>query len=153
MGPLRSATSKPRLAGADLAGPRLVALEHVAEHAGAAGLGQELGAEADQAAGRHEVVEAHPTGAGFTMFCIRALRTASSCVTAPRCSSGTSIVTRSTGSWTLAVDLLGEHDLGLPTVELEALAAHRLDEDRQLQLATSLDLPRIGSIGRVDRGC
>ena len=49
----------------------------------------------------------------------------------------------------LAVDLLGEHDR-LADVELETLAAHLLDEDRQLQLATSLDLPGIGSIGRVD---
>ena len=49
----------------------------------------------------------------------------------------------------LAVDLLG-HDLGLADGELEALTAHRLDEHRELQFATGLDLPGVGTLGRVD---
>ena len=50
-------------AGAQLAEPRLVAVEDVVQDAGAAGLGEELGAEADQAAGGDEVVHPHPAGA------------------------------------------------------------------------------------------
>ena len=45
----------------------------------------------------------------------------------------------------LAVDLASE-DLGLAHRELEPLAAHQLNEDRQLQLAAALDLPGIRSI-------
>ncbi len=47
----------------------------------------------------------------------------------------------------LAVDL-SRHDLGLADGELEALAAHRLDEHRELELAAPLHLPRVGSLGR-----
>ena len=56
------------------------------------------------------------------------------------------MVTCSTGSWTLAVDLAGD-DLGLADGELEALAAHHLDEHRELELAASLHLPRVGAVG------
>ncbi len=49
--------------GPDLAGPRLVALEDVVQQAGAAGLGEELGAEADQPARRDEVLHPDPAGA------------------------------------------------------------------------------------------
>ena len=42
-----------------------------------------------------------------------------------------------------AVDL-ARHDLRLADGQLEALAAHELDEDRQLQLAAALDLPCVG---------
>ena len=47
----------------------------------------------------------------------------------------------------LAVDLAGD-DLGLADGELEALAAHHLDEHRELQLAAALHLPRVGPLGR-----
>ena len=63
VGPWRSATSEPRDAGPDRAGPRLVALEHVMQQGRAPRLGEQLGAEADEAASRHEVVEAHPARA------------------------------------------------------------------------------------------
>ena len=46
-----------------LAVPRLVALVDVVQQAGAPGLGEELGAEADQAAGGHEVLHPDPAGA------------------------------------------------------------------------------------------
>ena len=49
----------------------------------------------------------------------------------------------------LAVDLAREH-LRLADGQLEALAAHDLDEDRQLQLAASLDLPGVRALGVVD---
>ena len=56
------------------------------------------------------------------------------------------MVTRSTGSWHLAVDLAGD-DLGLADGELEALAPHHLDEHRELELAAPLHLPRVGTLG------
>ena len=46
----------------------------------------------------------------------------------------------------LAVDLAG-HDLRLADGELEALAAHHLDQDGELQLAASLHLPGVGTLG------
>ena len=49
----------------------------------------------------------------------------------------------------LAVDLAGEH-LGLADGQLEALAAHHLDEHGQLQLAAALDLPGVGPLGVAD---
>ena len=44
------------------------------------------------------------------------------------------------------VDLALEH-LGLPDGQLEALAAHHLHEDGQLQLAAPLHLPGVGPLG------
>ena len=49
----------------------------------------------------------------------------------------------------LPVDLAGD-DLGLADGELEALASHRLDEHRELELAAALHLPRVGPLGRAD---
>ena len=47
----------------------------------------------------------------------------------------------------LAVDLARD-DLRLADGQLEALAAHHLDEHRELQLAAALHLPRVGPLGR-----
>ena len=44
----------------------------------------------------------------------------------------------------LAVDLLG-HNLWLAHGELEAFAAHVLDENRECELATSLNFPHVGA--------
>ena len=85
----------------------------------------------------------------LTICCSRPFRSASSCVTTPTYSSGTSIARRSTGSLALAVDLLRQH-LRLADGELEALAAHQLDEDRELELAAALHLPRVRPRGRDD---
>ena len=49
----------------------------------------------------------------------------------------------------LAVDQPGHH-LGLAHGELEALAAHGLDQHGQLELAAALDLPGVGSLGGRD---
>ena len=49
----------------------------------------------------------------------------------------------------LAVDLAGDH-LRLADGQLEALAAHLLDQDRQRQLAAALHLPGVGTLGRED---
>ncbi len=46
----------------------------------------------------------------------------------------------------LAVELAGQH-LGLPDGELEALPAHQLDQDRELQLTAPLDLPGVWPLG------
>ena len=48
----------------------------------------------------------------------------------------------------LAVDL-ARHDLRLADGQLEALAAHRLDEHRQLQLAAALHLPGVRPVDRL----
>ena len=82
------------------------------------------------------------------MLSIRPLRTPMSCVTAPMCSSGTSIVIRSTGSWTLP-SISGDH-LRLADGRLEALPAHGLDEDRERQLTAALHLPGIRALGVQD---
>ena len=49
----------------------------------------------------------------------------------------------------LAVDLARD-DLGLADGQLEALAAHQLDEHRELELAAALHLPGVGPLGRAD---
>ena len=85
----------------------------------------------------------------LTICCSRPLRSASSCVTTPMYSSGTSIATRSTGSCRLPSISRVEH-LRLADRQLEALAAHQLDEHRELQLAAALHLPRVRARGRED---
>ena len=85
----------------------------------------------------------------FTSASVRPFRSAKSCVSTPRYSSGASTETRSTGSCTCAVDL-PRHDLRLADRELESLAAHLLDENRQLELAAALHLPRVRRLGRQD---
>ncbi len=84
----------------------------------------------------------------LTICCIRPLRSASICVTTPMYSSGTSIATRSTGSFFLPVDLPRQH-LRLADRELEPLAPHDLDEDRELELAATLHLPDVGARRRL----
>ncbi len=64
------------------------------------------------------------------MCSMRPLRSASSCVTTPTYSSGTSIESRSTGSWRLPSISRSEH-ARLTDRQLEALAAHDLDEHRR----------------------
>ena len=49
----------------------------------------------------------------------------------------------------LAVDLV-QQDLGARGGQLEALAAHLLDEDGQLELAAPADLERLARLGRPD---
>ena len=50
---------------------------------------------------------------------------------------------------TLAVDL-ADHDLRLADGELEPLAPHRLDQNRELELTATLHFPRVGPLGRQD---
>src|SRR3954447_10390674 len=130
----------------DLAVPGLVALEDGVHDPRATRLGEELGAEADQAARGDEVLDAHPAGAVVDHLLHPTL--------AQRQQLGrhTEVVLRDVyrepldGLVELAVDLAG-HDLRLAHGQLEALAAHRLDENRKLQLAAALDLPGVGPLG------
>ena len=75
---------RPGRPGPQLAVPGLVRLEDVVHQAGAAGLGEELGAEADQPAGRHEYSIRTQPVPWLTICSIRPLRSASSWVTTPR---------------------------------------------------------------------
>ncbi len=49
----------------------------------------------------------------------------------------------------LAIDLAGD-DPRLAGGQLEALAPHHLQQHDELQLATALDLPGVGPLGRQD---
>ena len=60
-----------------------------------------------------------------------------------------SIVTRSYGSWT-SPSTVAEQHLRARGGQLEALAAHLLDEHGQLELAAAADLERVGALGRAD---
>ena len=116
----------------------------------AAGLGHELGADADESARGDAPVEPHPAGAVVHHLEQVPLRVASRVVTSPTYSSGTSMVTCSTGSCSLPSTMLRD-DLGLADGQLEAFAAHGLDQDGELQLAAALDLPGVGALGRCAR--
>jgi hypothetical protein len=133
---------------AQLAEPRLPAVEDVVQQAGAARLGEELVRKPIRPAGRDEVVHPDPARAVVDHLLHAALAQRDHLGDDADVVVGTSIVMRSTGSWSLAVDLAGD-DLRLADRQLVALAAHELDEDRQLQLAAALDLPDLGAL-RVD---
>ena len=61
----------------------------------------------------------------------------------------TSTTARSSGSWRLP-SISRVDDLGPADLQLVALAAHRLDEHGQLQLAPAGDLDDVGRVGLVD---
>ena len=65
------------------------------------------------------------------------------------CSGGMSIADPLVRLLDDAVDLV-EEDLGARDLELEALAAHLLDEDRQLELPAAAHLERLGRCRRED---
>ena len=116
------------------------------QDAGAARLGEELGAEADQAARGHEVVHPHPAGAVVDHLLQAAL------AQGQQLGDDADVVLGHVDRQALdrlvqlAVDLAGEH-LRLAHGQLEALAAHQLDQHRQLQLAAALHLPGVGALG------
>ena len=130
--------------------PTARSLEHVVRDAGAAGVGEELGAEADQTAGGDQELHADPAGAvvGHLLHAALAdgeeLGDRAEVLLAGRV-DGQAL----DGLVQLAVDLPGDH-LRLADGELVALAPHLLDEDRQGELATALDLPGVGTLGRDD---
>ncbi len=127
--------------------PRLVGLEHVVQEAGAARLGEELGAEADETTRGNEELEAGPPGAVVDDLLHPTL--------ADREELGDGaeeLLGHVDGHAVdrlvhLAVDRAGHHG-GLADGELEALAAHRLHQHRELELAAALHLPRVGTLAR-----
>ena len=147
--PRRSATSEPVGRAREVAGPRLPAVEDVVHQPGAAGLGQELGAEADQPARRHQVLEPDPAGRVVDHLLHPAL------ADGERLGDDADVVLGDVDREALdrlvglAVDLAG-HDLRLAGGQLEALAAHHLQQDDELQLAAALDLPGVGPLGVAD---
>ena len=75
---------RARRSGAELANPRLEAVEDVVEDPGAARLREELGAEADQPARGDDDVHPHPARPVVDERFRWPLRSAKSCVTTPR---------------------------------------------------------------------
>ena len=129
--------------------PGLVAVEDVVEDAGAARLGEELGAEADQAAGGDEVLEPHPAGAVVDHLLEAALAEREQLREHADVVLGRVDREPLDRLVHLAVDEL-RHHLRLADGELEALAAHQLDEHGQLELAAALHLPGVRPLGGED---
>ena len=135
--------------GAQLPGPGLPAVEDVVEDAGAAGLGEELGAEADQAAGRDQVLHPHPAGRVVDHLLQPPLAQGQQLGDDADVLLGDVDRQPLDRLVHLAVDLAGE-DPGLAGGQLEALAAHQLQQHDELQLAAALDLPGVRSLGVED---
>ena len=132
--------------GADLAEPGRPAVEDLVDHPGAAGLGQELGAEPEESSGRHPLLHANPAGA--VVDDVGHLPLAGGQELGHRAQEllghvdGHGLDRLVEG----AVDLAGHH-LRLADGQLEALASHGLHQDRQLELAAGVDLPGVGTFG------
>ena len=134
--------------GAQLAVPGLPAVEDVVQDPGAAGLGEELGAEADQAARRDEVLHPRPPGAVVDHLLHPAL------AQREELRDDADVLLRDVDRDALhrlvllAVDLAGQH-LRLADGELEPLAPHDLDEHRELELAAALHFPDVRARRRL----
>ena len=116
------------------------------QDAGPARLGEELGAEADQPARGHAVLHPHPAGAVVDHLLERALAQREHLRDDADVVLGHVDREALDRLAALAVDLADQH-LRLADRQLEALAAHELDEDRELQLAAAVDLPRVRPLG------
>ncbi len=114
---------------------------------GAAGLGQELGPEADEPAGRHLVLHPDPAGAMIDHLLEAALADRQQLGERPEVLLGRVDGEPLHRFVPLPVDLPGD-DLRLTDSELKALAAHQLDQDRQRELPAALHLPGVGALGR-----
>ena len=114
-----------------------------------AGLGEELGAEADQPAGGDQVLHPHPAGAVVDHLLHPPLAQREQLGDDADVLLGGVDAHPLDRLVALAVDLPG-HDLRLADGQLEALAAHQLDQDRQRELAAALDLPHVGTLGLGD---
>src|SRR6185312_8988475 len=136
----------------DLPRPGLVAVRDGVRDASTAGDGEELGAEADEATRRHDELHAHPTGAVVAHAFHAPL------AGGEQLRDGAEVFLRrihgEVFEWLvhLAVDLLDDH-LRLADGELEALAAHLLDEDGEGEFTTTLHLPgiRAPDVDELDR--
>ena len=129
--------------------PGLPAGKQVVHDAGALGFGQELRPEADQPARRDPELE--PDAAAAVIHHLR-----------HRAAAGAHLRDDDALEFLgdvddeildrlhdLAVDFLGD-DVGARHLQLEAFAAHHLDQDRELQLAAAEHLHLLGRFGRLD---
>ena len=139
----------PRRPRSQLAVPGLVAVEDVVEDAGAPRLGQELGAEADEPPRGHEVLHSNPTGAVVDELLEPSLAQREQLRDHAHVLLGRVDRESLDRFVERAVHLSRDH-LRLADRELEALASHQLDQNRELELATALHLPRVRSLGRED---
>ena len=128
---------------------RAVMVEAVEHQAGALGQGQEFGAEADQAACRDDVFQAHASLAVRDhVLHLGAARTDAL--------HHRALVVfldidgqRLEGLVNLAVDLL-QDDLGAADRQLEALAAHRLDQNGEVEFAAAGDAELVRIVQLLD---
>ena len=134
------------LANGDGTSPRRVAGGDGGGDAGAASGGEQRGAEADQATGRHGELQTDPAGA-VVGHAIHA-----SLAVGHELGDGAHVLFRHVDGGVFhrlvdhAVDLLGDH-LRTADGQLIAFATHLLGEHGQRQLATALDLPGVGAVG------
>ena len=133
----------------DVAGERRVAVENVALQAGAASRVHELALEADEAARRDAVLDAHAAAAVVLHVLELALAAAQRFHHAALVAFVDVDGQRFERLVHDAVDGLGEH-ARLADRELVAFAAHVLDEDREMQLAAARDAEHVGVGGHVD---
>ena len=139
-----------RVAGGEVAAPGLVAFEVGVHDARALGVGEELVLVADEAAGGHGELDAHAAGAGIVAVEHLAL----ALVELVRDHAHEVLVAVHVEmldglEYGPALVLL-QDDFGTPHGELEALAAHGLDEDGQLELAPALDQEGVVASGVLD---
>src|SRR5881628_3493348 len=128
--------------------PGLVAFEDMMQDSGAPRLRQELGVKADKRACGHKVFLAHPAGPVVDHMLEAAL------AQGDELSNDAKIVLRDIDRqpfhWLaeFPVDHLRD-DLWLADGKLKTLAAHRLNEDRQLELTPALHLPCVRPVRRT----
>ena len=113
---------------------------------GAPGLGEELCAEPDQPARGHQVLHPDPAGSVVDHLLHASLAHRQHLRDHPHVLLGHVDAHPLDRLAQSPVDLSGD-DLGVADRQFEPLAAHQLDQYRERQLATALDLPDLGAIG------
>ena len=129
--------------------PGLEAIEDVVQDPGPTGLREELGAKADQAARRHEVLHPHPARAVIDHLLHPPLAQREQLRDDADVLLGGVDRDPLHGLVHSAVDL-ADDDSRLSHRQLEPLAPHQLDEHGELELAAPLHLPRVGTLGGHD---
>ena len=125
--------------------PWLVLVEDVVQQTGSTGFGEELGAETDQATGRDDVLHPNPTGAVIDHLFHTAF------TKGHQLGNNAEIILGDIDGEMLhrlvhlAVDNAGD-DLRLAHGELEAFTTHDFHENRQLEFASTLNLPRVRAV-------
>ena len=140
VGDERTGRAQPQIAD-----PGCITLEDVVQQAGAARVGQEFGAEADQPSCRNDVLHPDPAGPVVDHLFQPAF------AHRQHLDDRALVLRRRVNRQALhrlvhlAVHQLGDH-LRLAHRQLEALTAHDLHQDRKLQLAAALHLPGVGPL-------